>query len=164
MIAFIVVAVLVFVALAVLGGILISRANGPAAAPSNSPSQSAGAAGAFTSFVAPSSATCNGHGKHAQAPSVVVSWATTGAKQVWVARGSGDAAGSGEQVSLSGNQNSFRNPIAIDCTGGADVFTMTLVGNNGAHVSRTWSVTVNAGGPGPGKGPGGGGDGGDQNG
>lgn len=158
MIAFIVVAVLVFIALAILGTILIGRTGSPSASASNSASTTPTTAGAFTSFSAPSSATCGDHG----APSTLaVTWATTGAKQVWVARGSGDAASSGEQVPLAGNQSTFKTPLPIDCTGSADVFTMTLVGENGAHVSRTWSVTVVQ--AGNGKGHGHGGDGGDGN-
>jgi hypothetical protein len=153
MVAFIVVAVVFVAALGVLADILITRLDDPVAAPSNSPvatptathppaTPTAQPAGTFTSFVAPTTGECQGRGRRQFGSDVTVSWATTDATQVWVAPGSDDAVASGEQVPLSGNQDSFLTPLRLDCQNPTSEFTMTLIGDDGAHVSRTWVVTI----------------------
>ena len=154
MILFIVLSVLVVVAIGFLVWILIGRANAttqavntPGAtetsAPPSTPSQPPPPPGTFTVFTVPPSQQCKGHGKDQQDVDAQVTWATTNATQVWVAPGTTDAASAGvEQIPLSGNQDNFPDPLSIDCNSGSETFTMTLVGADGAHVSRTWTVLI----------------------
>jgi hypothetical protein len=94
-------------------------------------------------FAVPPSQQCKGRGKDQQEVDAQVTWATTNATQVWVAPGTMDAtAGGGEQVPLTGDQDSFPNPLPIDCNQRSMAFTLTLVGADGAHVSRTWTVLI----------------------
>jgi hypothetical protein len=157
MVAFILLSILVVAAIALLVYILIGRANAstqalttPSATASSAPPAAPAPpppSGLFTVFTVPASQDCRGPGggpgKNRQEVDAQVTWATTNATQVWVATGSGDAAAAGvEQVPLSGNQDSFPTPLAIDCNQRSMTFTMTLVGANGADVSRTWTVMV----------------------
>ena len=155
LVAFILLSLLVVAAIVFLAYILIGRANAtpsatPGATQSSAPpvaaSQPPSPPGAFTVFTVPQSQQCRGHGgpgKSQQDTSAQVTWATTNATQVWVAPGTSDAASvGGEQVPLSGNQDAFPDPLAVDCDKKSMTFTMTLVGADGAHVSRTWTVMV----------------------
>ena len=156
-VAFIVLSVLVVAAIGVLVWILVGRANGtnqaantPGAtdtsAPPASPSQPPPPPGTFTVFTVPPTQQCHGHGgpgKDQQDVDVQVTWATTNATQVWVAPGTTDAASAGvEEIPLSGNQDNFPDPLPVDCNSKSETFTMTLVGADGAHVSRTWTVMI----------------------
>jgi hypothetical protein len=158
MIAFIVLLVLLLAAIGVLAYVLVTRGSTATAQPSNSPSASPAPVasqpttppappppGVFTSFVVPPSQQCSGHGnrRQSQETDAQVTWATTNATQVWVAQGTADAASAGlEQVPLSGNQDSFPTPLPIDCNQRSMTFTMTLIGADGVHVSRTWTVQI----------------------
>jgi hypothetical protein len=144
-------------AIVVLVWVLIGRANAsngvantPGAtdtsAPPASPSQPPPPPGVFTVFTVPPAQDCHKHGgpgKDQQEVDLQVTWATTNATQVWVAPGSTDAQTVGtEQIPLSGNQDAFPTPVPIDCNDTSQTFTMTLVGADGAHVSRTWTVMI----------------------
>jgi hypothetical protein len=154
LVAFILLSVLVVVAIGVLIWVLIGRANTGSQAvntpgatdTSAAPSQPPPPPGVFTVFTVPQSQQCRAHGgpgKQQQQVDAQVTWATTNATQVWVAPGTADAASAGkEQVPLSGNQDAFPDPLPIDCAEKSVTFTMTLVGADGAHVSRTWTVLV----------------------
>jgi hypothetical protein len=155
MVVFILLCVLVVAAIGVLVWILVGRANATASntagstqtsAPPATPSQPPSPPGAFTVFTVPLTQQCRGHGgpgKDQQNVDAQVTWATTNATQVWVAPGTSDAASAGvEQIPLSGNQDSFPDPLPVDCTSQSETFTMTLVGADGAHVSRTWTVMI----------------------
>jgi hypothetical protein len=154
LVAFILLSVLVVAAIGVLVYILIGRAgtntqsvNTPGAtgtsAPPSAPSQPPAQAGAFTVFTVPPSQQCRGHGNDRQEVHVQATWATTNATQVWVAQGTTDAVSVGvEQIPLSGDQNSFPVSLPIDCNSRSMSYTMTLVGADGAHVSRTWTVMI----------------------
>ena len=161
MVAFILLSILVIAAIGFLIYILIGRANAstqalntPGATTSSSPPSATvppPPAGLFTVFTVPASQQCGGRGggpiggpgKGQQQVDAQVTWATSNATQVWVAQGTGDAATAGfEQVPLSGNQDSFPTPLPIDCNQRSMTFTMTLVGANGADVSRTWTVMI----------------------
>jgi hypothetical protein len=162
MVAFILLCVLVVAAIGVLVYVLIGRTNGTLEA-ANTPSATESSAppvapappppqpGQFTVFTVPASQQCRGPGngpgggpgKDRQEVDAQVAWTTTNATQVWVAQGTGDAVSAGfEQVPLAGNQDSFPTPLPINCNQRSMTFTMTLVGADGAHVSRTWTVTV----------------------
>jgi len=156
MVAFILLCVLVVAAIGVLIYVLIGRANATTQAV-NTPGTTASSAplatqpppppppGVFTVFTVPASQQCRGPGpgKDRQDVDAQVTWATTNATQVWVAQGTTDAVSTGgEQVPLSGDQDSIPVPLPIDCDNKLTTFTMTLVGADGAHVSRTWTVMV----------------------
>ncbi|MDQ1551414.1 MAG: hypothetical protein QOD50_836 [Actinomycetota bacterium] len=156
LVLFILLSVLVVVAIGVLVWVLIGRANASTQAV-NSPSTSDTSAppvspsqppppGVFTVFTVPDSQQCRGHGgpgKQQQPVEAQVTWATTNATLVWVAEGTTDAASVGkDQVPLSGNQDAFPDPLPIDCESKSATFTITLVGADGAHVSRTWTVLI----------------------
>jgi hypothetical protein len=158
MIAFILLCVLVVAAIGVLVYVLIGRANATNQA-LNTPGTTTSSApaatqpppppppGVFTVFTVPASQQCRGSGpkpgKDDQQVDAQVTWATTNATQVWVAEGTTDAVSTdGEQVPLSGDQDSFPDPLPIDCGSRSTTFTMTLVGADGAHVSRTWTVLI----------------------
>ena len=152
LVAFILLSILVVSAIGVLVYVLIGRANATAlGTPSPiasserpaAPSQPPPPPGAFTTFTVPPSQQCRGHGKDQHEVDAQVAWATTDATAVWVAEGTTDAATAGtEQVPLSGNQDSFPTPLPIDCNAQSMTFTLTLVGADEAHVSRTWTVMI----------------------
>jgi hypothetical protein len=153
MIAFIVVAALVVATLAVLAFVLLARmgqqdpagigspstsTSPPASSPSAQPLP-----GRFTTFAAPPTQPCDRHGKGHQQITAQVTWATTDSVQVWIAEGTEDAStAGGEQVPLSGNQDSVPVPLVLDCSSKSMTFTLTLVGNDGGHVNRTWTVGI----------------------
>jgi hypothetical protein len=161
----VILAILVVAAIVVLVVVLIGRAS-PIAAPTSTGSASASAstapappapsnttppapapapAGSFTSFVAqPQQAGCfGGRGRDGKNTEVQVSWATQNAVSVWVATGTSDAADAGTmQIPASGDQSDFPQPLLYDCSQQTNTFTMTLVDANGAHVSKTWTVTL----------------------
>jgi hypothetical protein len=160
LIAFIIVAVLVLVASSFLLYILTTRGLGtPSSAPTSStptaPAQTPpppvtqapppAPAGLFTSFTTPASQQCDKHGKGRDSVEAQVAWVTQDATQVWVAAGTADAVSAGgQQAPLSGDQDDLETPLVLDCASPSETFTMTLIGSNGAHVSRTWTVELDS--------------------
>ena len=153
LVAFIIVAVLVVAASGLLVYILVSRGGvAPSAVTTPPPSTTSATPssppppppppGEFTSFAAPETQRCNSHGKGHQNTDLQVSWSTTDATEVWIAAGTEDAVSAGtEQVPLAGNQDSLPMPLELDCSSRTSTFTLTLVGDDGGHVSKTWTVT-----------------------
>jgi hypothetical protein len=154
LVAFIIVAVLVVAAAGLLAYILISRGGvAPSAATtpppstttsttSSSPAPPPPPPGEFTSFAAPDTQRCDSHGKGHKSTELEVSWSTANATEVWIAVGTEDAVSAGtEQVPLAGNQDSLPVPLELDCASRTSTFTLTLVGDDGGHVSKTWTVT-----------------------
>jgi hypothetical protein len=98
----------------------------------------------FTSFSAPSTeggCSAGGPGFPETRPNVEVSWASAGTDEAWFVGGSGDAAEAGYmQIPLNGNQNDFPFQREFNCGGDSDTFTITLVGPDGEHVNKTWTV------------------------
>jgi hypothetical protein len=167
---FVILCVLVVAAIVVLVVVLASRGSvaqpGALATPSISPTASAPPPPAPTATVPPAPAPTftslraaamqqdcfrggHGHGGHGPGkhgddtatPSIRVSWQTANASEVWVAKGPGDAAGArGVKLPTSGDQGDFPSPVTYDCTERSETFTMTLVGADGQHVSRSWTV------------------------
>jgi hypothetical protein len=98
------------------------------------------AAGAFSTLVVPEAQ--GGCGRHG-APTVMVTWATQNAKSVWIADGGSDAQNAGGvELPLSGSQQNIPDSFTVDCGQRENTFTMTLVGDNGVHVSKTWMIRV----------------------
>jgi hypothetical protein len=159
MVAFIVLCVLVVAAASVLVYVLVTRDSRsgssaittPAASQSGEPSSTAPAppppapppAGTFTTFVVPTAEQCPGRGNRHATVAAQVTWATSNATQVWIAQGTGDAVQAAqEQVPLAGNQDSFPTPVLLDCNQSSVTLTMTLIGADGNHVSRSWTVQL----------------------
>jgi hypothetical protein len=161
LVLFVILAILVVAAIVVLLVILDGRlasssqpvpstsATTPASASSAPPTPSGAAttapppvqpAGTFSVFVVPEAQ--GGCGRHG-APTVMVTWATQHAKSVWIADGSSDAKTSGGvELPLSGSQQNVPDSFTINCGQREDTFTITLVGDNGGHVSKTWMIRV----------------------
>ncbi|HEX4057172.1 MAG TPA: hypothetical protein VHX87_02500 [Galbitalea sp.] len=74
-------------------------------------------------------------------PIVKVTWATIRADSAWIVQGTSDAADSGfMQIPLNGNQSDFQYSIDFSCGTPSSTYTITLVGSNGKHVSKSWTV------------------------
>ncbi len=106
------------------------------------PTADAQPAGVFTEFAPVSVQQCQGRGRKNQTVDLQVTWSTENATSVWLAPGNGNAAGVGEPIPLSGNQDSFPYPVPLNCNAVTETFTMTLIGDDGADVSQMWTVTI----------------------
>lgn len=99
----------------------------------------------FTSFDASQELRCSegGPGFDSTIPNVMVSWTTEGAAEAWYVDGESDAADSGYmQIPLNGNQADFPFDQPVSCATGEHTFTITLVGPDGTHLSKTTTVPV----------------------
>lgn len=132
----------------------------PSASPSEMPSESPSASPSappppppppqqtgprFTTLNYPSSQSCSagGPGFPATRPTFTVSWSTAGADEAWFVNGTDDAANSGYmQIPLNGNQGDFPYEQIVDCSDGSNTYTITLVGPDGKHVSKSWTVNI----------------------
>lgn len=115
----------------------------PTAAPPPPPPQETGPR--FKTLNYPSSQSCSAGGPSfpATRPTFTVSWSTAGADEAWFVNGTDDAADSGYmQIPLNGNQGDFPYEQIVDCSDGSNTYTITLVGPDGKHVSRSWTVTI----------------------
>jgi hypothetical protein len=73
---------------------------------------------------------------------VKVSWTTVRATSAWIVQGTSDAADSGfMKIPVDGNESDFPYSIDFQCGSASSTYTITLVGNNGKHVSTHWTVT-----------------------
>ncbi|MDQ2698401.1 MAG: hypothetical protein M3Y46_06375 [Actinomycetota bacterium] len=93
----------------------------------------------FTSFTAVTEVQCPNSGDK---PEIQFSWSTANAVEVWYTSGHEDAVdGNYMQVPLSGTQDDLTDEHLFECahreTGD---YTLTLVGENGEHVSQYWTV------------------------
>jgi hypothetical protein len=76
-------------------------------------------------------------------PAVVVKvkWKAVNAESVWFIQGTDDAADSMfMQVPLEGDQDDFPYPFDFGCNTESNTYTMTIVGTDGSHKSKTWKV------------------------
>lgn len=56
--------------------------------------------------------------------------------------GTDDAVDSGfMQVPTAGDESDFPYPLQFPCNQDTQKYTLTLLGTNGQHVSKTWTVT-----------------------
>ena len=122
----------------------------PSAGPSESPSGEAAPPAAtsprFTSFSAPPTVTCDAGDEDNQPPKpeIMVSWASANAVEAWYSPGDQDAKNKNYmRIPLSGDQDDLTDEHLFPCfdQGPSRDYTITLVGPNGEHVSKTWTVT-----------------------
>ncbi|TAL44674.1 MAG: hypothetical protein EPN91_04010 [Salinibacterium sp.] len=99
----------------------------------------------FTNFIAPSSqggCSTGGPGVDPFIPKVKVAWTSSGATSAWYVNGTSDAADSGYmQIPLNGDQEDFPYSQDFNCSNEVNTYTITLVGPEGDHKSKTWHVT-----------------------
>jgi hypothetical protein len=98
---------------------------------------------AFTKFVVQSTINSCSSGPYytGTPPTVNVTWATVRTDSVWIVQGTSDAADSGfMQIPVSGNQSNFPYEIDFGCDTPSSTYTITLVGSNGKHVSKSWTI------------------------
>ncbi len=75
-------------------------------------------------------------------PTLRVSWATKGTDEAWIVMGDSDAADSQfMQIPLNGDQSDFPYPLYFNCSSDSTEYTITLVGPDGEHVNKHWTVT-----------------------
>lgn len=119
-----------------------TQSSGPSGSPESPPEATAPR---FTQLNVPSSQMCSagGPGVAPTRPTVTVSWSTAGAVEAWFINGTDDAKDSGfMQIPLSGDQGDFPNEQTVECSDGSNVYTITLVGPDGTHVSKSWTVAI----------------------
>jgi hypothetical protein len=105
------------------------------------PQQPTGAA--FTTFNPTTQVSCSKGGPDftPDPPSILISWATVRADSAWIVQGTSDAADSGYmQIPLNGNQSNFQYTLQFPCFQASTKYTITLVGSDGNHVSKSWTV------------------------
>lgn len=100
----------------------------------------------LTAFTAPTTVTCDAGDEDNQPPkpTLMVSWSSANAVEAWYSPGDQDAKDKNYmQVPLSGNQDDFTDEHLFPCfdQGPSRDHTITLVGPNGEHVSKIWTVT-----------------------
>ena len=98
----------------------------------------------FTFFDAPTSeGGCSKGGPATELvrPLVTVSWNSASAVAAWYVNGSSDAAAAAYlQIPLAGDETDFEYDQVFPCNQESATFTITLVGDHGEHVSKTWTV------------------------
>jgi hypothetical protein len=99
---------------------------------------------AFTKFDPKGQVECDKGGPNFSPPPppIKISWATVRTTSAWIVGGTSDAADSHfMQIPLHGNQGDFQYELDFPCFQKSTKFTITLVGTDGKHVSKTWKVT-----------------------
>jgi hypothetical protein len=98
---------------------------------------------AFTTFVVQSAInSCSSGPYYTGAPPIIkVTWATVRTNSVWIIQGTDDAADAQYmQLPVSGNQSNFPYELDFACGSPSATYTMTIVGSNGKHVSKHWTI------------------------
>jgi hypothetical protein len=98
---------------------------------------------AFTKFIVQSTINTCSSGPYytGTPPTVNVTWATVRTDSAWIVQGTSDAADSKfEQIPVSGNQSNFPYSLDFNCSDPSNTYTITLVGSNGKHVSKSWTI------------------------
>jgi hypothetical protein len=44
------------------------------------------------------------------------------------------------QLPINGDQNDFQYPVTLQCDQDKTTFTITLLGSDGSHLSKSWTV------------------------
>jgi len=99
----------------------------------------------FASFSRGSTVSCNQTNPPGYTtPGISFNYTSKNASSVWFVFGTSDAADAGAfPMPLSGNQNDVYGGSTVEypCGQATAKFTLTVVGNNGQHVSKTFTVT-----------------------
>ena len=99
----------------------------------------------FTSFTAPTEVMCDAGDEDNQPPKpeIQVSWASANAVEAWYTPSNEDAKDDNYmQIPLSGDQSDLTDEHLFPCFHENELtLTITLVGPNGEHVSKQWTVT-----------------------
>lgn len=99
----------------------------------------------FLSFNAPTETVCDAGDEDNQPPKppILVSWTSVNAVEAWYSPSDEDAKDDNYmQIPLSGNQDAFTDEHLFPCFHETEHdYTITLVGQNGEHVSKHWTVT-----------------------
>jgi hypothetical protein len=98
---------------------------------------------AFTKFVVQSAInSCSSGPYYTGTPPIIkVTWATIRTDSAWIVQGTSDAADSQfMQIPVSGNESGFPYEIDFSCGSPSSTYTITIVGSNGKHVSKHWTV------------------------
>lgn len=128
----------------------------PSSASSNGSSSRSGSqptGGAFTVFSPKTTVACSSGGADAgnpgnpgyvpPPPSIMVTWKAVRSQGVYFAFGNTDGASSGlTKLPVSGSEKDFDGQVTFPCSNasGQQEFSLTLVGNDGKHVMKTWIV------------------------
>jgi hypothetical protein len=110
--------------------------------PANNPPPETGAT--FSTFNPTKQVSCSPGGPYytPDPPVIKITWATVRADSAWIVMGTSDAADSGYmQIPLNGDQGDFQYTLSYPCPQDSATYTITLVGSDGAHVSKSWTVT-----------------------
>jgi cytoskeletal protein RodZ len=105
---------------------------------------------AFTKFVVQTSInSCSGGPYYTGAPPIVkVTWASIRTDSAWIVQGTSDAADSQfMQIPVSGNESNFPYEIDFSCGSPSSTYTITIVGSNGKHLSKHWTIKNTSPGP-----------------
>ena len=94
----------------------------------------------FSSFEAQMTVECPQDGEK---PEIMFTWTTANATEVWYTSGDDDAIDDAYmQVPLSGSQDDLTDEHLFPCNHrGTQDYTLTLLGDDGTHVSQHWTVT-----------------------
>jgi hypothetical protein len=99
----------------------------------------------FASFSAPTETVCDAGDEDNQPPKppILVSWSSVNAVEAWYSPSDEDAKDDNYmQIPLSGNQDDLTDEHLFPCFHETEHdYTITLVGQNGEHVSKHWTVT-----------------------
>lgn len=114
------------------------------AAPPSAPA--ADTAPAFTSFTSTQTVSCNTQFPPGYVPPTVsFNYSTKNASSVWFQTGEGDAANAGAfPMPLNGNKSDVYGPgssIEYPCPLASQKYTLTIVGTNGQHLNKVFTVT-----------------------
>jgi hypothetical protein len=115
----------------------------PSAKPTNAAPPPADTKPGFTSFVVPTKESgCSSGPNFSNTPTIKVSWKTKNAESVWFVQGTDDAANSGYlKVPNNGNQDNFQYGAPdFPCNEKSATYTLTIVGTDGSHLSKHWTV------------------------
>lgn len=99
---------------------------------------------AFTTFAPVKQVHCSQGTQNFTPPPIAIQlkWATVRTNSVWIVFGDSDAADSGfMQLPISGNQSNFPYELDYPCGTASIEVTMTLVGSDGHHVQKHWTIT-----------------------
>jgi hypothetical protein len=98
----------------------------------------------FTTFQVPTQESGCGTGPNFSfVPPIKVKWVAVNAASVWFVQGTSDAVESQyQQLPTSGNQNDFKpyGPPNFTCNGQSATYTLTILGTDGSHFSKHWTV------------------------